>query len=103
MLDSEFMQELTKLINMYSLENMSNTPDFILANYIKGCLENFSETVTAREKWYGRGPKPIDENASILTKDGRLDFRTLFDQMSEEEKEQSNKFAEEFCKMYFSK
>lgn len=49
-----FRQELQNLINRYSIENGSNTPDFILANYICGCLENFNQTIQAREKWYGR-------------------------------------------------
>ena len=51
-----FEKELTSLINRYSLENGSETPDFILASYMKGCLENFNSAVMAREKWYGREP-----------------------------------------------
>jgi hypothetical protein len=45
-----------------SKENGSGTPDFILAQYLDGCLENFDKTITAREKWYGRTPngEPIE-------------------------------------------
>ena len=51
----DFHTELTNLINCYSLENESNTPDWLLATYILQCLETFNFVVNAREKWYGRG------------------------------------------------
>lgn len=49
-----FQRELTSLLNRYSKENASNTPDYILANYLIGCLNNYNNTLQAREKWYGR-------------------------------------------------
>lgn len=52
-----FVQELENLINCYSIENESNTPDYLLAEYLRGCLDVFAKTVMAREKWYGREPK----------------------------------------------
>ena len=51
-----FQQELEQLINKYSQENGSNTPDFILARYLNGCLGAFNEAVESRELWYGRKP-----------------------------------------------
>lgn len=48
----EFEKELEHLINKYSLENLSNTPDFILAAHLRNCLENFSRTARVREDWY---------------------------------------------------
>lgn len=51
---SNFRKELTDLINRCSLENESNTPDFILAEYIMRCLENWTETTKHREDWYGK-------------------------------------------------
>ena len=47
-------RDLTRLLNCHSLENGSDTPDYILANYILDCLEAFDRTVQAREKHYGR-------------------------------------------------
>lgn len=41
-------------INKVSAENGSDTPDFILAEYLVGCLAAYDKAVTAREKWYGR-------------------------------------------------
>ncbi len=55
---STFALELEATINRYSQENGSNTPDFILAQYLLGCLSAWNEGVQAREKWYGREPKP---------------------------------------------
>lgn len=52
---SEFEKELEILINKYSKENDSNTPDFILARYLNAVLDNFSAAVMDREQWYGRG------------------------------------------------
>jgi hypothetical protein len=53
-----FEQELSHLINRYSKENGSNTPDFILAQYLVSCLAAYNETVVARAKWYGHIDNP---------------------------------------------
>lgn len=47
-------RELQTLINKHSAENGSDTPDFILAEYLSRCLATFNVIVKAREKWYGR-------------------------------------------------
>lgn len=52
----EFKKELEQLINRFSLENDSDTPDFILAGYIQGCLETYTETVKKRDEWFGFKP-----------------------------------------------
>ncbi len=49
-----FRIELTELINKHSKENDSNTPDYILANYLSNCLDAFAIAVAQREHWYGR-------------------------------------------------
>ena len=49
-----FRRELSQLINEFSLEGESNTPDFILADYLNSCLEAFDKAVRQREKWHGR-------------------------------------------------
>ena len=54
MTNSTFKKDLTKLINQYALENESNTPDFLLAEYLEKCLLIWNETMVKREKWYGR-------------------------------------------------
>lgn len=49
-----FVEELQCLINRYSIENESNTPDFILAKYMLTSLINWQDTCKAREEWYGK-------------------------------------------------
>jgi len=52
---SNFTKELQTLINKYSKENESNTPDFMLAQYLVDCLASLNALMDTREKWYGRG------------------------------------------------
>ena len=51
---TDFSRDLESLINRYSKENESNTPDFLLANFMIGCMASFNNTVNAREAWHGR-------------------------------------------------
>lgn len=53
-MNSRFQRELTSLINSYNMEGDSDTPDFILAQYIQDCLTAWAIATSAREKWYGR-------------------------------------------------
>lgn len=57
---TQFEKEVQALINRYSLENGSDTPDFILAQYLQKSLENFDAAVKQREEWYGRQQKITD-------------------------------------------
>jgi len=51
--EADFRQVLAALLNRYSKENGSNTPDHVLAEYLLGCLDNFDRAVQARARWYG--------------------------------------------------
>lgn len=42
------------------MENGSDTPDFILAEFLANCLASFDETVVKREKWYHKVKEPFD-------------------------------------------
>jgi hypothetical protein len=48
----DLRRDLTNIINRHSRENGSNTPDFILAEYLLGCLDAFDRATLARESWY---------------------------------------------------
>jgi hypothetical protein len=50
----ELQDELAAVLNKYSAENMSNTPDFILAQYLLDCLAAFNHASIRREAWYGK-------------------------------------------------
>ena len=60
----DLQEQIRAAINKHSAENMSNTPDYILALYLINCLEAFNTAVQQREKWYGR-----DIKAGIKTLD----------------------------------
>lgn len=49
-----FQDALQELINCHSMENGSDTPDYLLAQYLCDCLASYEVAVCAREKWYGR-------------------------------------------------
>lgn len=49
-----FRAELEALINKYSMENNSNTPDFILADYMVNCLDAYEIAARRRTDWYNK-------------------------------------------------
>lgn len=64
--------DIEQVINVHSAENGSDTPDFILSEYLTDCLASFDKAVNAREKWYGRektndgGDGPVPEPIIII-------------------------------------
>lgn len=46
-----FEHELASLLNRYSAENVSGTPDFILAEFMLNVLKEFNATVVKRADW----------------------------------------------------
>lgn len=69
-----FEDELVCLLNKYSKENGSNTPDFILAEYLIRCLETWNQFIAAREDWYGRHHLPgrIDSSGGVACKPSEI-------------------------------
>ena len=51
-------RELAATLNRVSAESASNTPDWVLAQYLLGCLAAFNMAVQQRETWYGRDACP---------------------------------------------
>lgn len=47
------VDEIRAALNRHSAENVSNTPDFILAEYLLNCLNAFDAASKRREQWYG--------------------------------------------------
>lgn len=48
--NGSFQADLEKLINRHSLEGGSNTPDFILACFLRQCLEAFDMATRRRDE-----------------------------------------------------
>ena len=51
-----FYAELVELINKHSVENGSDTPDYVLAYFITECLKAWTSGVRQRDQWYGCEP-----------------------------------------------
>jgi len=49
-----FRDQLKSLINLNSIENYSDTPDYILADYLHECLQAFDKAVLKRRDWHSR-------------------------------------------------
>jgi hypothetical protein len=61
---SDLENELRTAINRHSAENYSNTPDFILANYLIRCLDAWASATKARDSWFKFSPwshEPVEE------------------------------------------
>jgi len=50
----DFRSELRAILNKHSMENGSDTPDFVLARYLTDCLRAFDTAVRARDDFYDR-------------------------------------------------
>jgi hypothetical protein len=66
---SPFEKELEKLINSHSVENLSNTPDFILAFYLNECLLAFGNAMIWRDQWYNNKFKELKTQDESKTKE----------------------------------
>ena len=56
-----FKNELIDLINRASIENDSNTPDFLLADYLIECLNIFGRITNSRDSWHNSDIKFMDK------------------------------------------
>ena len=48
-----FREDLAGCINRYSMENKSNTPDYVLAHFLEKALQAFDHATNLRTEWYG--------------------------------------------------
>lgn len=64
--ESTLRSDLESLLNRHSQENASNTPDFLLAEYLLDCLRAFNKVANAREAWYGRPSTPPGNGGMIV-------------------------------------
>ena len=53
-----FDKRLESLINEFSMESASGTPDFILASYLRSCLNNWNMHIQERDKWFRGSVQP---------------------------------------------
>ena len=86
-------KDIKGLINKYSREQDSNTPDFILAEYLVNCLDAFELASNRREVWYGVEHEPGDRKHPLLQLHWQFDDRT-------EMKSQSDVSTEEKVRLW---
>ena len=70
--EGSFQKELENLINAHGIEGGSDTPDFILAEFLRMSLDAFDITLRKREEWYERAeeieePEEEPEKETELT------------------------------------
>lgn len=51
-LRENLIKEFAEVINRNSIENYTDTPDFILAEYLVSCLENYEILYNKNKKWH---------------------------------------------------
>ncbi len=52
-------REMASVLNKYSQENASDTPDFILADYLLQCLAAYNKATQQRTQWYSHEPENL--------------------------------------------
>ena len=63
-----FRKDLEAIINAHGIEEKSNTPDFILAQFLIVSLMNLEEIIKERDKWYDHEEviENLEKNNSVL-------------------------------------
>ncbi len=56
--NTTLVQEIRCAINRLSMERESNTPDYVLAEFLSSSLAAFNAAVNKRETHYGRNERP---------------------------------------------
>jgi hypothetical protein len=55
---TDLEREIRQVLNRHSAENYSNTPDFVLANFLLRSMDAFTTAVKARDSWFKFNPWP---------------------------------------------
>ena len=75
---SQLRTDIEHAINRNSAENGSDTPDFILAEYLMLCLDAFDKTLHARSNWYNHHCRigncnHLEEKTDCISPDHNVD------------------------------
>ena len=58
--------DMRDLLNKHSAETASDTPDFVLASYLMGCLNAWNDASKLRAEWYQQEWEKHAYNASRI-------------------------------------
>jgi hypothetical protein len=59
--ETSLIRSLTDLLNTFSIDNSTNTPDFILANYLLDCLSAYDTATRWNASWHSISGVPDAE------------------------------------------
>lgn len=59
-----FEAKLRDLLNEHCIENESNTPDYVLASYLRACLDAYANAVQGRDAFHGNRAFPATEGTT---------------------------------------
>ena len=68
--ENDLEAAVSAALNRFSAENASDTPDWILAQFLLGCLAAWNQGVQQRETWYGRDARPVSTTGAVARADG---------------------------------
>lgn len=84
---NEFRSDLKHLLNRHSMENVSGTPDFILADFLQGVLHMYEDAVQKRGNWRHETvefePWKTLQNHQTDSSDDRTNFQKIMDDIEE--------------------
>jgi len=70
----DLKERIREAINCASAESGSDTPDFILAEYLTDCLAAFDKATTRRTRYFAPTadgkPVPVSPNSALCVKKG---------------------------------
>lgn len=64
---ADLVTRLAELLNEQGAEEGSNTPDYLLAEFLAGCLGAYNAASMAREDWYGHRHEPGQAHRYVST------------------------------------
>ena len=67
----DLKERIREAINCASAESGSNTPDFILAEYLTDCLKAFDRATAARTMYYSADRASVSEDTPNAPAQGR--------------------------------
>ena len=70
---TELETKLAELLNRENREADSDTPDFLLAEFMMNCLDAFELASNKREGWYG-----VDLGKTLLGKKGKRNDKAIY-------------------------
>ena len=91
---------LRKLLNENSAENGSNTPDWILSDFLYNVLKELNGAVNKRASWYGRRDGPGQSNFVSLEESNAKALKDGPEEMSKAYYEEKIRLLEEQCVRY---